>query len=101
MRGNKRGQLKHEQRQVLEQKRSAESKVRKAKRKAKGQAEELAQAIQGSPAGRKAAATVKAKRGLARKKEQANYQKTSARAATRLGGRRKQTQTELQDKVKE
>jgi hypothetical protein len=101
MRGNKRDQLKHEQRKTLEQERSAQSKVRKEKRKAKGKAEEIVKAIQRSPAGRKAARTVKEKRGLARKKEQANYQKTRARAETRMGGRRKQTQAELHDTVEE
>ncbi len=33
------------------------------------------------------------------KKEQANYQKIKARAAARLGGRRKQTQSEFQAEV--
>ena len=40
---------------------------------------------------------MKEKRGIARKKEQANYQKTKARASTRMGGRRKQIQGELRD----
>jgi hypothetical protein len=101
MRGNKRNQLVHDDRKALEQKRSAESKVRKEKRKAKGKAEEIARAIEHSPAGRKAAAILKAKRGLAKDKEQANYQKHRARSATRLGGRRKQTQAELHDKIEE
>ena len=71
MRANKKKQLVQKQRKALEAERSVESKVRKEKR------------------------------GLARKQEQANYQKTRARAATRLGGRRKQTQAELHDKIEE
>lgn len=98
MRGNKRDQLMHEERKILEQKRSAEGKVRKEKRKAKGKTEEIAKAIQRSPAGKKDAETLKTKRGVARKKEQANYQKTRARASARMGGRRKQLQAELQSK---
>ena len=35
------------------------------------------------------------------KKEQANYQKTQARAATRMGGRSKQIHAESQAKVEE
>ena len=101
MRGNKRDQLMHEGRKKLEQKRSAESRMRKEKRKAKGKAQEIAKAIKRSPAGRKAAETLKEKRGLVRKKEQANYQKHRARSAARLGGRRKQVQAELHDKIEE
>ena len=52
--------------------------VRKEKRKAKGKAEEIAKAIKRSPAGKKAAEALKAKRGIARRKEQANYQETLA-----------------------
>jgi hypothetical protein len=98
MRGNKREQLVHAERKALEQMRSAESTVRKEKRKVKGKAEEIVKAIKRSPAGKKAAEALKAKRGVAAKKEQANYQKTRTRAAARLGGRRKQTQAELQSK---
>lgn len=94
MRASKRKQLVQQQRKALEEKRSAESKVRKEKRKAKGKAEEIAKAITRSPAGKKAAEALKAKRGVARKKEQANYQKTRARASARIGGRRKQIQAE-------
>jgi phage terminase large subunit-like protein len=101
MRGNKRDQLMRAKRKALEQKRSAESKVRKEKRKAKGKAERIAKAIEDSPAGKKSAETLKEKRGTARKKEQANYQKTRARAATRMGGRRKQIQAELHAKLEE
>ena len=82
MRTGKKEQLIHEERQGIEQKRAAESKVRKAKRKEKGKAEEIAKAIQRSLAGKKAAETLKEKRGLAQKQEQANYQKNKARAAT-------------------
>jgi hypothetical protein len=101
MRGNKKNQLMREERKALEQTRSAASKVRKEKRKEKGKAEEIAKAIKRSPAGKKAAETLKEKRGLAREREQANYQKTRARAATRLGGRRKQTQAGLHEKIDE
>ena len=99
MRGNKRGQRGHEQREALEQKRSAESKARKEKRKEKGKAEDVARAIKRSPAGEKAAQALKEKRGIARKKEQANYQKTRTRASTRMGGRSKQIHGELRDKL--
>ena len=99
MRGNKRDQLMHEQRKALEQKRSAESKARKEKRKEKGKAEDIARAINRSPAGKKAAEALKEKGGIARQKEQANYQKTRARASARMGGRRKQIQGELRDKL--
>jgi len=101
MRGNKRDQLMHEERKAPEKKRSAESKLRKQKRKAKGKAEEIAKAIKRSPEGKKAAQTLKAKRGIAKKKEQANYQKTRTRASARLGGRRKQIQAELHEKLDE
>jgi hypothetical protein len=95
-RANKKRQIVHEQRHALEGKWSAISKARKEKRKEKSRAEETAKAIQCSPAGRKAAETLKAKRGAAKKKEQANYQKTQARDLARIGGRRKQIQIELQ-----
>ncbi len=101
MRGNKRDHLRDEERQALGQKRAAVSRLRKEKRKEKGKAEDIAKAIQRSPAGRKAAETLKAKRGAAQKKEQANYQKTRTRASARMGGRRKQTQAELQSKPEE
>ncbi|MGA2618313.1 MAG: hypothetical protein ABSF26_11935 [Thermoguttaceae bacterium] len=101
MRTSKKEQLLHAERKALEQKRSQESWVRKEKRREKGRAEDAAKTIQHSPAGRKAAATLKAKRGKARKEEQANYQKTMARAAARVGGRRKQIHAEFQAKVEE
>ena len=101
MRGNKKRQLVQGQRRALEDKRSAESKLRKEKRKAKGKAAEIAKAVKRSPAGKKAAKILAEKRGLARKKEQANYQKTGARAATRIGGRRKQLQAELHGKIEQ
>jgi len=94
MRGNKKRQLVQGQRRALEDMRSAEGKLRKEKRKAKGKAEEIVKAIKRSPAGKKAAETLKAKRGVAKKKEQANYQKTRGRASARMGGRRKQMQAE-------
>jgi hypothetical protein len=97
MRTGKRQQFVSAERKALEQERSARSKARREKRKEKGRAEETAEAIQRSPAGRKAAETLKEKSGMARKQEQANYQKTKARSATRLGGRRKQIQAELHD----
>ncbi len=101
VRASERKRLVIEQRKATNKKRSAESKVRKETRKAKGKAEATAKAIQRSPAGRKAAETLKSKRGEARKKEQANYQKTTARAAARTGGRRKQIHAEFQAKVEE
>lgn len=88
------------QRKVLVEKRAAESKVRKERRKAKGRAKEAVEAVQRSPAGKKAAEMVKERR-LARRQGQANYRRIEARAATRLGGRRKQTQAELHDKIEE
>ena len=45
--------------------------------------------------------TLKAKRKKGQKKEQANYQKIKARAAPRLGGRRKQIHEEFEAKVEE
>ena len=101
MRGNKKQQLVREQRKELDVKRSAVSTERKTKRKTERRAEEAAKAIQRSPAGKKAAETLTAKRGIARRKQQANYQKTSARAASRMGGRRKQIQTELRGTLEE
>jgi uncharacterized protein YbcI len=100
-RADKKRQSVQEQRDALEKKRSAVSKLRREKRKAKGRAEETAKAIQRSPAGRKAVETLKAKRGAAQKKEQANYQKTQARASARMGGRRKQIHAESQAKAEE
>ena len=99
MRTNPKKRLVREQRDAIEEKRSAQSAVRKEQRKAKGKAEAIVKAIEHSPAGRKAAETLKEKRGLARKKEQANYQKTRARASTRIGGRRKQIRAELHAKI--
>lgn len=99
MRGNKKSQVAQRQRKALVDQRSAESKLRKEKRKAKGKAMETANAVQRSPAGRKAAETLKEKRDLARKQEQANHQKNQARGATRLGGKRKQLQAELHAKL--
>ena len=101
MRGNKKRQLVREQRKELDAKRSELSKERKEKRKKERRAEEAAKAIQRSPAGKKAAETLTAKRGIAQRKQQANYQKTSARAAARMGGRRKQIQAELRGKLEE
>ena len=101
MRGNSKNRLVREQRKEVEDKRSEASKERNSQRRAKGKAEELAEALQRSPAGKKAAETLKAKRGVARTKEQANYQKTRARALTRMGGRRKQMLAEKQEMVEE
>jgi hypothetical protein len=98
MRGSKINQLMHEERKALQQKRLAESKARKEKRKEKGRAEDIAEAIQRSPEARKATETLKAKRGVARKKEQANYQVTTTRASARMGGRNKQIQGELHNR---
>jgi hypothetical protein len=98
MRGNKRDQLKHEERETLEQERSAESRVRREKRKAKGKADDIAKALQRSPAGKKAAAALKTKRGVAREKEQANYQRNKTRASARIGGRSKQVRSELHNR---
>jgi hypothetical protein len=89
------------QRKELEAKRSAISRLRKEKRKGKGRAEEIAKAIKRSPAGKRATAILKTKRGIARKQEQANYQKTRSRAGTRMEGRRKQIQGELRGRLEE
>ena len=97
MRGNKREQLVHEQRKAIEEKRSVESKARKEKRKEKGKVEDIARAIKCSPAGKKAAEALKETRGIAMKREQANYQKTRSRVGARMGGRKKQIQRELHD----
>ena len=56
MRTSKREQLVIAQRKALEAKRATVSRLRKAKRKEKGKAEDLAKAIKRSPAGKKAAA---------------------------------------------
>jgi hypothetical protein len=101
MRTNKRETLVIAQREALEAKRSAISKLRKEKRREKGKAEDIAKAIKRSPEGKKAAETLKTKRGIARRKEQANYQETLARAGARMGGRRKQIEGELRDKLEE
>ena len=101
MRGTRKQQLAREQRKELEDQRSQTSWDRKNQRQTKGKAEELAKAIQRSPEGKQAAESQKAKRGIARKKEQANYQKTRARASTRMGGRRKQLQAEKHDMLEE
>ena len=95
MRTSKREKLLNAQREELEAKRATISRLRKEKRREKGRAEDIARAAKCSPAGKRAAATLKTKRGIARKKEQAGYQETLARAGARLGGRRKQIQTEL------
>jgi hypothetical protein len=99
MRTSNREKSVHAQREELDARRSAISKLRKENRKEKGRAEDVAKAIQRSPEGRKAAATLKTKRGIARKKEQANYQKTRSRAGTRMGGRKKLIEGALRDKL--
>jgi hypothetical protein len=101
MRTSKREKLVVAQRKAHEAKRSTVSKLRKAKRKEKGKAEDIAKAIERSPAGKKASETLKETRGIARKKEQANYQKTRSRAGARMGGRRKQIQGELHENFEE
>lgn len=101
MRGNSKKQLVRQKSKEIEDKRSEEKKERKHQRWAKGKAEELAKAIQRSPAGKKAAENLKAKRAVARRKEQANYQKTRARASMRMGGRRKQMLAEKQGMLEE
>ena len=101
MRGSKNRQLLQAQRRALEDTRSAESKLRKEKRKAKGKAEEIAKAIQRSPAGKKAAEILKEKRTIARKKQQSHYQKVRTRASARIGGRRKHIGEELKGKREE
>ena len=99
MRTSKRTQLVNAQRKAIEEKRSVKSKVRKEKRKEEGKAEDIARAIKRSPAGKEAAEALKEKRGIAGNKEQANYQKTTARSATRMGGRKKQIQAELHNRL--
>ena len=101
MRGNRKKQLVRQKSKEIEDKRSEEKKEKKHQRWAKGKAEELAKAVQRSPAGKKAAETRKAKRVIARRQEQANYQKTRARASTRIGGRRKQLQADRQGKLEQ
>ena len=99
MRGHRKEQLVRQKSKEIEDKRSEERKERKHQRWAKGKAEELAKALQRSPEGRKAAENLKAKSGVARRKQQANYQKTRSRASTRMGGRRKQIRAEQQGKL--
>ena len=99
MRTSKQEKLVYAQREAIEAKRSAISKLRKEKRKEKGKAADIAMAIKRSPAGKKAAEALKTKRGTARKREQANYQETLARAGARMGGRRKQIEGELREKL--
>jgi len=101
VRASKRKQVVMEQREKTKEKRGADRKVRKEKRAVRGKAEEIARAQERSPEGEKAAEIVKERRGIARKKEQANYQKTRARAAARMGGRRKQIQAELHANLEE
>ncbi|MCE5267872.1 MAG: hypothetical protein LLG00_08295 [Planctomycetaceae bacterium] len=98
MRTSKRKQLIFAKLDALAAKRSAISKQRKEKRREEGKAADIARAIRRSPEGKRTAEIRKEKRGIARKKEQANFQRTKARSATRLGGRRKQIQAELHDK---
>jgi hypothetical protein len=99
VRASKKKQLVQKQHKTLREKRSAESKTRKEKRKVKGKAEEVAKAILRSPAGKKAAETLKEKRKVARKKEQVHYQETAARTLTRLGGKSSRLQTELHNEL--
>jgi phage terminase large subunit-like protein len=99
MRTSKREKLVYAQRKALDAKRSAVSRLRKEKRKEKGKAADIVMAIKRSPAGKKAAEALKTKRGIARKREQANYQETLARAGARMGGRRKQIEGELREKL--
>jgi hypothetical protein len=88
-----------QQREATKEKRSAETKLRRDKRKEKGKAKDVAKARKRSPEAQIAAETLKTKRGIARKQEQMNYQKTRTRASARLGGRRKQTLAEFQEQV--
>jgi hypothetical protein len=99
MRTNKRNQMMNEQRQATARKRSAERKIRNEKRAVERKADDLVRREECSPAGRKAAETLKAKRRIVREKEHANHQKRSARASSRMGGRRKQIRAELQDRL--
>jgi hypothetical protein len=99
MRTSKREKLVSAQRKAIEAKRSTISRLRKEKRKEKGRAADIAKAIKRSPEGKKAAETLKTKRGIARRGEQANYREALARAGARMGGRRKQIRDELRDKL--
>lgn len=101
MRGNGKNQLVREQRKELETKRTTESLERKGKRRTKAKAEELAEGIRRSPAGKKAAEIQKAKRGIAQKQEQANYRRATSRVATRVGGRRKQLEADRLEQLDE
>ena len=89
MRGNKRNQLMHAERKVLEQNRSGESKVRKEKRKAKGKAAEIAKAIQRSPAGRKAAETLTEKRRLAQRARAGELPEAPGEIGSAIGRKKK------------
>jgi hypothetical protein len=86
-------------REATKKKRATESKRRRDKRREKGEAEDAAKASKRSPEARAAAKTLKAKRGIARKQEQMNYQRTRTRASARLGGRRKRNLAEFQEQV--
>lgn len=95
MRTTNRKRLADEQRKATKRKRLAGRKVRQEARAAQRQANDIARKQEHSPEGKRAAEILTENRQILRKKEQANYQKTRARAATRMGGRRKQIQAEL------
>jgi hypothetical protein len=82
------------ERKLLGQTKSAASTVSKAsKQTRKAKAKAVANAIQPSLAGNKAAATLNAKKRTAVKKQQDSYQMNQAKATARIGGRRKQLHT--------
>jgi len=93
MRGNKKNQLVREQRKEFEDKRSEASKKERLRGRQRAKVEELAKAIQGSPAGRNGG-DPESERGVGAKEGAGNYQKTRSRASTRMGGRRKQVLAE-------
>ena len=88
MRGNKKRQLVQDQRQAVEDERSAESKLRREKRKATGRAQEIAKAVKCSPAGRTAAETLKAKRGGAEERA-SELPEASSEIGNAIGGKKK------------
>ncbi len=99
MRGNGKNLLARERRKELETKRTVESPERRGKRRTK--TKELAEGIQHSPAGKKAAEIQRAKRGIAQKLEQANFRRATSRVATRAGGRREQLEADRQGQLRE
>ena len=87
MRTSKREQLANAERKAIEAKRSTVSKSRKAKRKEKGKAEDIARAIRCSPAGMKACSGPEREEGS--RKEARSSQLSEDASEGRSGNRRK------------